>query len=125
MKDNRLAILFTGMGIGAAAGLLFARYSGVELRKQMARRAGEAKTFLQDQADVLVDRAAKAVEQVEHIFAKGKDVVRDLNHKAKDIIEDASNVTTAATDELVDKSRSVASKAGTVIEQQRQRLHNI
>ena len=125
MKDNRLAILFTGMGIGAAAGLLFARYSGVELRKQMARRAGEAKTFLQDQADVLVDRAAKAVEQVEHTFAKGKDVVRDLNHKAKDIIEDASSVTSAATDEIGDKSRAIVSAAGTVIEQQKQRLHNI
>src|ERR1035438_2283914 len=124
MKDNRIAILLTGMGIGAAAGLLFARYSGVEFRKQITRRAGEAKTFLKDQSDVLVDRVGKAAEQVEQHFAKGKDAVRDLNQKAKGIMEDASSVTTAATNEIVDKSRAGAFQAGKVIEKQGQRLQN-
>ena len=32
-KDNRFAILLAGAGIGAAAGLLFARYSGVDVQK--------------------------------------------------------------------------------------------
>jgi gas vesicle protein len=125
MKDNRIAILLTGMGVGAAAGLLFARYSGVELRKQITGRAGEAKAFLRNQTEVLVDRVGKAADEVEHHFAKGKDVVRDLNNKAKDIMEDASSVTTAATNEFVDKSRAVASKAGKVIEKQGERLQNI
>jgi gas vesicle protein len=112
MKDNRIALLVTGMGIGAVTALLFARYSGVELRRRISRRAGEATTFLKDQADGLVDCVTKAAEGVEHHFEKGKDIARDLHHKAKDILEDASTAATATAQEMADKSRTVASRVG-------------
>lgn len=61
-RDNRFAILLAGAGIGAAAGLLLARCSGKDLRKGMRKRAGNAKNFLNEQAETLVNRVETAVD---------------------------------------------------------------
>jgi gas vesicle protein len=123
MKYDRVAMFFTGIGIGVAAGLLFTRYSGVELRKQITDRAGDAKTFLKDHTAALRDRLTEAAGEMKQQVETGRDVVRDLNRKATDIIGDAAIVATDAADEIAKKSRTLASQASKVIERQGESLN--
>jgi len=121
MRDNRVGVLLAGMGIGAAAGLLFARYSGAEFRKQIGDKADDAKAYLKDQAGAAADRVGKAADDIDHHLAKSKDAIRDVSNKAKDVLDAAA----ATTDKLVDQSRAAASTAAKMVEKHAQRVQNI
>ena len=96
MTDNRLAILLTGIGIGAAAGLLLARTSGADLRKGIRKGALDATDYLKDQAEELVDRAGSVMQASQDRFAselgKAKGEARDLGNRAKAAIGDAAGI---------------------------------
>lgn len=113
-KDKQWTILLAGVGIGAAAGLLVARYSGADLRKGIRKRADEVKDLLKDRTEALVDRVQTAVEEGQDNLGsqlkKGKDAAREFSNKTKDVIETAAADTTNAAEEILNKSRAVASK---------------
>jgi gas vesicle protein len=113
-KDKQLTILLAGVGIGAAAGLLVARYSGADLRKGIRKRADEVKDLLNDRAEALVDRVQTAVEEGQGNLGsqlkKGKDAAREFSNKTRDVIETAAADTTNAAEEILNKSGAVASK---------------
>ena len=62
-KDKRLITFLAGVGVGAAGGLLVARYSGADLRKGIRKHAGEVKDLLKTGADELVDRVQTAAKR--------------------------------------------------------------
>jgi gas vesicle protein len=113
-RDNRLITFLAGVGVGAAGGLLVARYSGADLRKGIRKHAGEVKDLLKTGAEELVDRVQTAAEEgkdkVGSQLKKGKDAAREFSNKTRDVIETAAADTTNAAEEILNKSGAVASK---------------
>jgi len=112
MKNKGLALLVTGIGVGAVAGLLFARLSGVELRKQITRRAGEAATFLKNQSDAVVGRVTTAAIDVEHSLTNAKEAISRVAQTTKQHVGEATKATAAVTHEMHDASQAVISTLG-------------
>jgi gas vesicle protein len=112
MKNKELALLLTGVGVGAVAGLLFARLSGVELRKQITRRAGEAAAFLKNQSDAVVGRVTTAATDVEHGFTNAKQAMSRVAQTTKQHVGEAAKATVAVAHDMQDTSRAVISAAG-------------
>ena len=86
-RDNRFALLLTGLGVGAAAGFMLARCSGSELRKEIRKSVGNAKDFLQDQAETLADRVENATGVVTDAAGDLLDKTSALAHRASKLME--------------------------------------
>jgi gas vesicle protein len=114
-KDKRLITFLAGVGVGAAGGLLVARYSGADVRKGIGKHAGEVTDLLKTGAEELVDRVQTAAEEGKDTLVsqlkKGKDAAREFSDKTRDVIDTAAADATNVTEEILDKSRSVASKS--------------
>ena len=86
--DNKFSYFFLGLGVGVAAGLLFAPKSGPETREMLRSKADEGKEYLKkrtyevrDQATEVIDRGKSTVlRQRENLAAAveaGKQAYRD------------------------------------------------
>lgn len=74
--DNKFSYFFLGLGLGVAAGLLFAPKSGPETRDLLRSKADEGKEYLKRRTNELSDQAADALE-------KGKTTVSDALDRGK------------------------------------------
>jgi gas vesicle protein len=68
MDDNKFSYFFLGLGLGVAAGLLFAPKTGSETRDLIRSKADEGKDYvkrrsseLRDQAEEVIDKGRTAV----------------------------------------------------------------
>jgi len=68
--DNRFSYFFLGLGLGVAAGLLFAPKTGSDTRELLRSKADEGKDYLKrrsselrDQANDVIDRGRSAVNR--------------------------------------------------------------
>jgi gas vesicle protein len=69
MADSKLPFFLLGLGVGAAAGLLFAPKSGEELREEMRLRASEGRDYLKR-------RSGELREQAGHVIDRGRETVQ-------------------------------------------------
>ena len=67
--DNKLSYFFLGLGLGVAAGVLFAPKSGAETRDFLRSKADEGTDFVKRSAEDLRDTAADTID-------RGKDTIR-------------------------------------------------
>ncbi len=63
VNNSEWKCFFIGLGIGTAAGLLFAPNSGADTRRLIQDKAAEGSDYLKDQAAGAVQTAADAVER--------------------------------------------------------------
>ena len=70
----------TGLGIGAAIGVLYAPRSGRETRETLVNRAEEGR-------NLVIDRAQKAREQANELVNKGRDVLSQQKDQFKSAYE--------------------------------------
>jgi gas vesicle protein len=88
MDDNKFSYFFLGLGLGVAAGLLFAPKSGPETRDMLMSKANEGGEYLKrrtselrDQANDIIDQGRSAVnKQRDNLMAAveaGKQAYRD------------------------------------------------
>jgi gas vesicle protein len=69
MEDsNKISYFFLGLGLGVAAGILFAPQSGEETRVMLKNKADEGRDLLKRRSEELRETAADAVQ-------RGKDKV--------------------------------------------------
>ena len=61
--DNKFSYFFLGLGIGVAAGLLFAPKSGPETRDMLLSKADEGKEYLRRRTAEVRDQATDAIER--------------------------------------------------------------
>ena len=61
--DNRLSYFFLGLGLGVAAGVLFAPKSGVETRDFLRSKADEGTDYVKRRAEDLRDSATDAIDR--------------------------------------------------------------
>lgn len=67
--DNKLSYFFLGLGLGVAAGVLFAPKSGAETRDFLRSKADEGTDYVKRRAEDLRDTAADTID-------RGKDTIR-------------------------------------------------
>jgi gas vesicle protein len=70
---NSLSYFFLGLGLGVAAGLLFAPKSGAETRDLIASKADEGKEYLKRQSEGLKDSASDILDKGRDLVSKQKD----------------------------------------------------
>lgn len=76
MEDsNRLSYFFLGLGIGVAAGVLFAPHSGEETRELLKHRAEEGKDYVKRRGTELRTEAGDIVERGRQAVARQRDQV--------------------------------------------------
>jgi len=64
MEDtNKISYFFLGLGLGVAAGLLFAPQSGEETRVMLKNKADEGRDLLKRRSEELRDTAAETVQR--------------------------------------------------------------
>lgn len=71
--DNKFSYFFLGLGLGVAAGLLFAPKSGPETRDILRSKADEGKEYLRRRSTEVRDQAADALERGKSTVARQKD----------------------------------------------------
>ena len=67
--DNKLSYFFLGLGLGVAAGVLFAPKSGAETREYLRDRAGDGADYVRRKGEELRDTASDTID-------RGKETVR-------------------------------------------------
>ncbi len=71
--DNKFPYFFLGLGLGVAAGLLFAPKSGSETRELLLTKADEGKEYLKRQSEQLRSSAGDAVERGKSALARQRE----------------------------------------------------
>ncbi len=71
--DNKFSYFFLGLGLGVAAGLLFAPKSGTETRDLLLSKADEGKEYLKRRSTELVDTATDAIEKGKSAVTRQRD----------------------------------------------------
>lgn len=71
--DNKFSYFFLGLGLGVAAGLLFAPKSGPETRDLLRSKADEGKEYLKRRSNEVVDQAADVLERGKSTVTRQRD----------------------------------------------------
>ena len=71
--DNKFSYFFLGLGLGVAAGLLFAPKSGPETRDLLRAKADEGKEYLKRRTNELSDQAAEVLERSKSTVSRQRD----------------------------------------------------
>jgi gas vesicle protein len=71
--DNKLSYFFLGLGLGVAAGVLFAPKSGAETREFLRSKAEEGTDYVKQRAEDLKETAAESLERSKQTIQKQKD----------------------------------------------------
>jgi len=73
MDDNKFSYFFLGLGLGVAAGLLFAPKTGAETRDLIRSKADEGRDYVRRRGNELVDNANDAIEKGKTAISKQRD----------------------------------------------------
>jgi gas vesicle protein len=71
--DNKFSYFFLGLGLGVAAGLLFAPKSGPETRDMLMSKADEGKEYLKKRTTELQDQAAEVIDRGRSTVTRQRD----------------------------------------------------
>ena len=71
--DSKLSYFFLGLGLGVAAGVLFAPKSGRETREFLRDKADESADYVKRRSDELKDQAAEAIDRGKTQIKRHKD----------------------------------------------------
>ena len=71
--DNKLSYFFLGLGLGVAAGVLFAPKSGAETREFLRNKADEGTDYVKRRAEDLRDSASDAIDRGKETVRRHKD----------------------------------------------------
>jgi gas vesicle protein len=74
-NDNKLSYFFLGLGLGVAAGVLFAPQSGEETRRMLKDKAEEGVGELKRRTADLQETAAEALERGKQNLQRRKDAL--------------------------------------------------
>lgn len=87
--DNRFSYFFLGLGLGVAAGLLFAPKSGEETRNLIRSKADEGREYLKQRSDEMRESANEAIERGRSAVARQRDNLTAAVEAGKQAYRDA------------------------------------
>jgi gas vesicle protein len=88
--DNKLSYFFLGLGLGVAAGVLFAPKSGAETRLFLRSKAEEGTDYVKQQADNLKETAADTLERSKQTIQKHKENLASAVEAGKQAYREAT-----------------------------------
>jgi len=91
--DNKFSYFFLGLGLGVAAGLLFAPKSGPETRDLIRSKADEGKEYLRRRSNEVRDQAVDAFERSKSNVARQRDNLVAAVEAGKQAYRDAMSTT--------------------------------
>lgn len=92
MEDsNKISYFFLGLGLGVAAGLLFAPQSGEETRVMLKNKADESRDLLKRRSDELRDTASEAVQRGKEKVNRQRDNLAAAMEAGKQAYREAIN----------------------------------
>lgn len=89
-EDNKLSYFFLGLGLGVAAGVLFAPKSGAETREFLRSKAEEGGDYVKHQADNLKETAAETLERGKQTIQKHKENLASAVEAGKQAYREAT-----------------------------------
>lgn len=90
MEDNnKISYFFLGLGLGVAAGLLFAPQSGEETREMLKNKADEGRDLLKRRSEELREQAAEAVERGKQTVSRHRENLTSAMDAGKQAYRDA------------------------------------
>ncbi len=98
--DNKFSYFFLGLGLGVAAGLLFAPKSGPETRDLLRSKADEGKEFLKRRTAEVRDQASDAIERGRSTVTKQRDNLMAAVEAGKQAYREAVSATPNDADRL-------------------------
>jgi gas vesicle protein len=87
--DNKFSYFFLGLGLGVAAGLLFAPKSGPETRDLLLSKADEGKEFIKRRTAEVRDQATDAIERGKSTVTRQRDNLMAAVDAGKQAYRDA------------------------------------
>ncbi len=88
-EDNKFSYFFLGLGLGVAAGLLFAPKTGEETRNLIRSKADEGREYLKQRGMELKDTANDAVERSRSTVTRQRDNLTAAVEAGKQAYRDA------------------------------------
>jgi gas vesicle protein len=88
--DSKLSYFFLGLGLGVAAGVLFAPKSGAETRDFLRNKAEEGGDYVKQQAGNLKESAADALDRSKQTIQKHKDNLASAVEAGKQAYREAT-----------------------------------
>ncbi len=87
--DNKLSYFFLGLGLGVAAGILFAPKAGPETRELIKTKAGEGADYLKQRSGDLKESANDLVDKGKSLLNRQKDQLNDAVQAGKQAYREA------------------------------------
>jgi gas vesicle protein len=87
--DNKLSYFFLGLGLGVAAGILFAPKSGPETRELLKSKAGEGSEYLKKRSGDLKDTASDLVDKGKGLLNRQKETLNQAVEAGKQAYREA------------------------------------
>jgi len=91
--DNKFSYFFLGLGLGVAAGLLFAPKSGPETRDLLRSKADESKEYLKRRTAEVRDQANDALERGKSTVSRSRENLMAAVEAGKQAYRDAVSTT--------------------------------
>ena len=89
--DSKFSYFFLGLGLGVAAGVLFAPKSGAETRELLRNKAEEGADYVKRRTDELKDNASDALERGKQNLQRHRDNLAAAVDAGKQAYRDAVN----------------------------------
>lgn len=90
--DSKLSYFFLGLGLGVAAGVLFAPKSGAETRDFLRSRAEDSADYVKRRSIDLRDTAAETVERSKQHLQRHKDNLAAAVEAGRSAYRDAAQM---------------------------------
>jgi gas vesicle protein len=97
-EDRRIAYFLLGLGVGVAAGVLFAPKSGLETRELLKSKAEEGKEFIARRSEELKESASEILDRGKQAVARQKEQVAAAVEAGKQAYRENSGRTEPAAD---------------------------
>jgi len=91
--DNKFSYFLLGLGLGVAAGLLFAPKSGPETRDLLRSKADEGRDYLKRRSAEVRDQANDAIERSKSSVTRQRDNLMAAVEAGKQAYRDAVSTT--------------------------------
>lgn len=89
--DSKLSYFLLGLGLGVAAGVLFAPKSGAETREFIRAKAGEGVDFVKQRGDDFRQTAAETIDRGKETLRRQRDSLGAAMDAGKQAYRDAVN----------------------------------
>ena len=89
-EDNKLSYFFLGLGLGLAAGVLFAPQSGEETRRLLKDKADEGADFVRRRSGELRETATETLERGKQTLQRKKESLTAAVEAGRQAYRDAT-----------------------------------